>query len=109
MLPILISLSVTPGSYFFSAAAGFMPTERPSTIDASRMFRPPGCRRLLADHVAVQGLATETCLATGTSACGHEADLAPWSLHIRYQETNGPSPDLPPRSEIDPRCAAALR
>jgi hypothetical protein len=27
MLPILISLSVTPGSYFFCAAAGFVAAE----------------------------------------------------------------------------------
>src|SRR6478736_6557410 len=39
MLPILISLSVAPGSYFFCAAAGSMLMERPSTIDASRMPR----------------------------------------------------------------------
>src|SRR6478736_9529603 len=39
MLPILISPSVAPGSYFFCAAAGSMLMERPSTIDASRMPR----------------------------------------------------------------------
>src|SRR3954467_15904306 len=38
MLPILISLSVTPGSYFFCAAAGFA-ANRPSASDASRMPR----------------------------------------------------------------------
>src|ERR1700722_16980693 len=35
MLPILISVSVTPGSYFFCAAAGSMANARPSTMDAS--------------------------------------------------------------------------
>src|ERR1035441_451824 len=39
MFPILISVSVAPGSYFFSAAAGFVPTARPSTTDASKMSR----------------------------------------------------------------------
>src|SRR3954454_12494926 len=39
MLPILISLSVTPGSYFFCAAAGFAAAERLSVSNASRMPR----------------------------------------------------------------------
>src|SRR3954470_20558205 len=39
MLPILISLSVTPGSYFFCAAAGFAAVERLSVSNASRMPR----------------------------------------------------------------------
>src|SRR3954469_12101419 len=39
MLPILISLSVTPGSYFFCAAAGFVAAERLSVSNASRMPR----------------------------------------------------------------------
>src|ERR1700704_1564064 len=38
MLPILISLSVTPGSYFFCAAAGFA-AKSPSASDANRMPR----------------------------------------------------------------------
>src|SRR4051812_17771711 len=39
MLPILISLSLTPGSYFFCAAAGFAAVERLSVSNASRMPR----------------------------------------------------------------------
>src|SRR3981081_2412060 len=35
MLPILISLSLAPGSYFFCAAAGYIPTKMLTTRDAS--------------------------------------------------------------------------
>jgi hypothetical protein len=38
MLPILISVSEAPGSYFFSAAAELAPAEMPSSNDASRMM-----------------------------------------------------------------------
>src|SRR6202166_4050571 len=39
ILPILISVSVAPRSYFFCAAAGSTPQARPNTIDASSMPR----------------------------------------------------------------------
>jgi nitronate monooxygenase len=61
MLPILISVSEAPGSYFFCAMAGLMPTETQSRIDASRriflcaMSASPCCCRPCADLEAVWG------------------------------------------------------
>src|SRR5271169_74444 len=55
MLPILISVSETPGSYFFCAAAGPSPVQTPSSMVASRMMHlcaisaSLGYRRLFAD------------------------------------------------------------
>src|SRR6478736_4158247 len=59
MLPILISLSVAPGSYFFSVATAFVPTQRPRRV-ASKIphvcdMSTSLCRQLVSEHMAVWG------------------------------------------------------
>src|ERR1700709_1863257 len=90
MLPILISLSVAPGSYFFCAAAGVAAAKRPSTSDASRMPRiaamstslmPPALRRSRGSL----GFSHRTCpaldgIAAGCSLSG-EASVKRFTLY----------------------------
>src|SRR5258707_11303195 len=97
MLPILISLSVAPGSYFFCAAAGSMLMERPSTIDASRMpqdcamstsLNAVGCLPIMQQsRVLALNLSSycdfrigtfETCQTSLNVGLEREADIARW-------------------------------
>src|SRR5437763_15048687 len=78
LLPIWISVSEAPGSYFFSAVAGCMPTAMPSSTDASkRIFL---CAMSASPHVAgcapISGQFMVRWPGESTDENGRRADLS---------------------------------